>query len=684
MANYSNPRPQIDGVVDDCWQRAYENNGFIQRAPEQGKPATADTKFYILYDKQNIYLLFVMLDPHPDKIPARLVERDYRFYPDDSINFFLDTFNDNQRAFYFSTNPYGVEQDGLISDNGSRIDMNWDGIFEVAAKKTDVGWVAEFAIPYSTLRFDGSRSSQVWGFNTWRIRKEHREISYWELVDQNYNMFRLDIAGEIVGAKNIKQGMHLQFLPYFTSQSERPGGRYSDLTNKVGFDARLGVTPDATLNLTVNPDFGQVEIDEEQINLDKRFELFLPEKRPFFLENTNLFQLPISTFYSRRIGTNIENRLDTVQTDNGPSVVPREFNSEMTGGVKLTGKTGPYSFGYIGSKTGDWKNFGLGDPDVLPSDQFFNIARIQRDVLKNSNIGLMFTDLEENPGSNTGSGYNRSLSMDWNLYKGREYFVGQLVYSSADLPRLADEGNGSAGRATLSHYDQKYWIFVDGFFYDKDFEVNGTGFFPKIPGKGRKDFGFYVDTHPFLNGRILRSWGISSYQRIFRDSDEEQNGLGIQNKLWFELVDQSRLTFTMNHYREVETDILNVNSADEFSYNGRDLELSVSTDRGKIISAIVSYNYVKQYYFQLHATGFSQGFNASFYIKPVSNGFFELGYQNRQFLDKDKNFIPSSKIGQNDVRLFFLRGRYLFTKNIFSRTFVQFTNGAEFIKQFNF
>ncbi len=412
VAVRTNPPPQIDGYVDPLWLKAPAQQDFVQRFPHQGEKAFVDTKFYIMYDDDYLYLLFIMIDPEPEAIPARLVERDYMFYPDDSINFYLDTFNDSQRAYYFSTNPLGVEQDGLISENGNKVDMSWDCVFHVAARRNKYGWVAEFAIPFKSLRFDNSRKYQVWGFNVWRIRKVNREISYWSLVDQNYQMFRLDKGGVLIGIdRQVSSGNHLDFLPFGTLQMQTRSG-VNRWLYKGGLDLRYGITSDVTLNVTLNPDFGQVEIDEEQINLDKRYELFLQEKRPFFLENTNLFQLPIQTFYSRRIGA----------------------GSDIKGGVKLTGKSGPYSFGLIGVVTGDWRNRGLGDPNQGPPEEIFTVLRIQRDIFRSSNVGFMFTGVEENLGGRNYS-FNRSASVDWNLFIGaHQFFTGQMVRSATYGP----------------------------------------------------------------------------------------------------------------------------------------------------------------------------------------------------------------------------------------------------------
>jgi len=222
-AIYTAVPPKIDGRVDKAWLEAPAQKGFLQHSPDQGDRATNDTRFYVLYDHENIYLLFIMLDKDIKSIPARLLERDQEFYPDDSINFLLDTFNDNRKAFYFSTNPSGVEHDGLISENGDKLDLAWDGIYNVAACKNGFGWIAEFAVPFKTIRFDDDLRHQVWGFNVWRVRKKSREISFWSLVDQNYRLYRLDKSGVLTGVKDVQSGRNLGVLPYTTAKQITAG-----------------------------------------------------------------------------------------------------------------------------------------------------------------------------------------------------------------------------------------------------------------------------------------------------------------------------------------------------------------------------------------------------------------------------------------------------------------------------
>jgi hypothetical protein len=659
VAFYTDAPPQIDGRVDGIWLNASVQEGFVQREPYQREKASQDTRFYVLYDLDHIYFLFVMLDNEPEDIPSRLLERDQQFYPDDNINFYLDTYNDQRKAFFFATNPAGVEKDGLISENGDNLDLTWDAIFHVAARRNNYGWVAEFAIPFTSIRFTDDLKYQIWGFNVWRTRKKNREISYWSPVDQNFQMYRLDKGGVLIGMQNIHSGQNLNMLPYFTTRHiTEPENKETDLN--LGIDVKYGITSDITIDLTVNPDFGQVEIDAEQINLDKRYEIQLEEKRPFFLENTNLFQTPYyQMFYSRRIGA-----LSDIKT-----------------GAKITGKLGSYSIGALGAFTGGWENYGLGDPsDPDPVDELFSVLRVQRDILTSSNVGLMYVDRATNLGGKDRE-YNKAGGLDVNLHSGQFYFIGQGVYSyNYDKAKVME---GASGFAEAGYYDQLFRLDVYNLYYSRDFDLEKIGYFPKVPEKGHYRNGLYSDIHPLINRKYVRSWGLSLEPFYFKDSDESTYSAALQSKAWLEFADQTMLKVGYTRYRDVEADNYYyyfrtpLKKGDELVYWGRDIFAELTTDIGKPISLIIRWNYDSQYYFQTHTTGFNRGIESYLLLKPVSNAFLELGFQNRKFLDSDDQYMPSELVGQSNVQIWSLRSRYLFSKNIFSRIFFQHTNGAE-------
>ncbi len=656
VAVFTETAPEIDGRVDESWLNAPVQNHFLQREPDEGSEALHDTRFYVMYDHRNVYFLFIMQDDDPASIPVRLLERDQEFSPDDHISFYLDTYNDQRKAFFFSTNPAGVEQDGLVSENGSNVDMSWDAIFKVAARVNKFGWVAEFAIPYTSLRFTDELNYQIWGFNVWRIRKKNREISYWSLVNQDFESIRLDKGGILVGMQDVKSGLNLKILPYFTGRHIRDV-HSSETDPNTGVDIKYGITSNLTLDATVNPDFGQVEIDEEQINLDKRYEIQLEEKRPFFLENANLFHSPYyHLFYSRRIGA----------------------LSDIKAGAKLTGKIDNFSIGILEAYTGGWENFGLGEPDSLPTDELFSVIRAQADILASSNIGLMYVDRAADLGGRNPV-YNRAGGMDLTLHMNQFYLVGQGVYSYN-----ANQGEilrGGAGYGQAGYYGHLFRADAYMSAYSPDFNLDNVGFFQKNPGKGRTYGGLYADVHPFFSTGIFRSWGFGLNPEFVQDSDESEPGLAVSSLAWLEFRDQSRIEAGITRYRDTETDLyyflFRQYPGRELTYVGTDAYVKVTSDVGKPVSVIIQLSRNRQYYFQLHSTGYNRGLEGYLRMKPLSNAYLEAGFQNKIFLDEDKNLMPIQRFGQPDVKIWSLRARYLVTKDIFTRLFYQITNNAE-------
>ncbi|MEE9167890.1 MAG: DUF5916 domain-containing protein [Candidatus Neomarinimicrobiota bacterium] len=287
--------PLIDGRVDEeVWQLAEEIGGFIQYEPEHGQPSHLSTVAHIGYGDEALYVAFTCYDPEPEGIAAAVTKRDGSLDDDDAVVVMLDTFNDNTTCTYFTTNSLGTQSDGKVADNGRSRNESWDATWLSAAVRTPEGWTAEFAIPFRILRFE-SGEDQTWGVNLGRFYPRRQEKSYWagpledeRRVSQFGDLTYLDLHGIVE---------RLELIPYALSQAEEgqtPGG-------KAGFDLRYRISSNLGGDLTVNPDFATIEADVEEINLT-RFELEIPEKRPFFLEGGELFRQRVQQFYSRRIG----------------------------------------------------------------------------------------------------------------------------------------------------------------------------------------------------------------------------------------------------------------------------------------------------------------------------------------------------------------------------------------------
>ena len=308
-------RPQIDGRVDDAaWMRVEPFSEFIQQEPDEGQAATERTEVRFLVDRQNLYVGIIAFDSDPQNILVSQNRRDADLGDTDSIRILLDTFNDGQNAFVFGTNPFAIEYDGQVmaegqtgtGSGGAGFNVNWDSDWTVRARITERGWEAEFSIPLKTLRYTPGEG-RTWGVNVMRNIRRKNEQVFLAPVPRGYNLYRVSVAGKLQGL-NLPVRRDIKVVPYATgilTDDKTLGSDTIRRTGDVGLDFKWGVRADLTLDLTVNTDFAQVEADEQQVNLT-RFPLFFPEKRAFFLENAQLFQLgqpqAIDLFFSRRIG----------------------------------------------------------------------------------------------------------------------------------------------------------------------------------------------------------------------------------------------------------------------------------------------------------------------------------------------------------------------------------------------
>ena len=315
--------PVLDGDVlgDPAWIDVPVATGFIQTQPDEGQPATERTEVRVLFDDDTIYFGFVCYDRDPDGIITSESRRDASLNNSDSIQIILDTFRDRQSAFLFGTSPAGQEYDGQVMNEGQgggfgfNVNYNWDGAWVVRTQVSDVGWSAEFGIPFRTISYP-NRVEQTWGMNVQRNIRRRNEESYWAPLTRQFNLLRLSQAGTLSGIRvPATAARDLKVIPYVVGTATHSDAEARGDTiglGDFGTDVKYGITSGLTLDLTYNTDFAQVEVDQQQINLD-RFSLFFQEKRAFFLENAGAFTVTngrqagqsrarTELFFSRRIG----------------------------------------------------------------------------------------------------------------------------------------------------------------------------------------------------------------------------------------------------------------------------------------------------------------------------------------------------------------------------------------------
>lgn len=364
VAERVNPKtPQIDGIInDEVWQHGSWCSDFTQHEPHNGAKPTQKTEFRVTYDNEFIYAAFRLYDTEPDKIVARVTRRDD--IEGDFVAIGFDSYFDKRTAFIFCVSASGTKMDMVMTENGDREDENWDPIWWAKVQRDGLGWTAEMKIPLNQLRFSAT-DEQVWGIQVGRHIYRNQETDFWQHVPKDAPGF-VHLFGELHGLKGLTPKRQVEVAPYLVTKTEsfkpEPGnpfmtGRRNGLN--AGVDAKIGLTNNFTLDLTVNPDFGQVEADPAEINLTE-FETYFEEKRPFFIEGSNLLNFPLmfgdgdlatnNLFYSRRIGR-APQRYPELE-DNEYARVP--LNTTILGAAKLTGRTSNgLSVGLLESITGN-------------------------------------------------------------------------------------------------------------------------------------------------------------------------------------------------------------------------------------------------------------------------------------------------------------------------------------------
>jgi hypothetical protein len=444
----------IDGRLDEAVYHTTEPApAFRQQEPQFGELATERTEMWVFFDDKNIYVSARMHDSAPDRMIADEMRRDVSVYNNEHFVVIFDTFHDRRTGFYFQTNPLGAVRDALIVDENTA-NYDWNTIWDVKVHRDDTGWTTEMVIPFKSLRYP-TGAQQVWGINARRWERRINEHSLLSITPPgtppNNAVQRLANAATLVGLEVPPPARNIELKPYGVSNLTTNRVASPAFSNKVdkdiGLDAKYGITSNVTLDLTVNTDFAQVEIDEQQVNLT-RFSLFFPEKRDFFLEGQGIFDFantggggfrtpdaPIM-FFSRRIG------LD------GGQPVP------IKGGARLTGRVGRTSVGLLEIQTDE----GAFDPargtPLTPATNFL-VARVKRDILRRSNVGLLAT--RRSPGTGA-SGSNAVFGVDttFNLF---ENVQAGSYYARSSTPGLT--GNDSSYRGYYRYVHDRYGVEAD-------------------------------------------------------------------------------------------------------------------------------------------------------------------------------------------------------------------------------
>ena len=392
-------KPVIDGVLnDDCWKQGEWSGNFTQLFPNEGGKPSQSSQIKITYDDQNIYVAIRAFDSEPKKISRKSGKRDELI--GDVVGICFDSYHDFRTGFEFDVTAAGQKVDQMLT-NPVNADPNWNAVWQVKTALEDSAWTAEFEIPFNQLRYSGS-DEQVWGMHVWRWIDRYQEESDWELQSLT-GPGLLYLFGELRGIRGLKKSHNVEILPYAVGKVKTyPVDKGNPFVRKgwesigsAGLDAKIGLTSNFTANLTINPDFGQVESDPSVMNLSA-FETFYAEKRPFFLEGKNIFNFDFddaSIFHSRRIGANPKYWPST--NDNEYLKMPD--NTSIIEAVKISGKSeNGFSLGLLQSVTNYEKAsfYSNGKTSIIPVEPLSNyvVGRVQQDFNKGTTmLGGIFT-----------------------------------------------------------------------------------------------------------------------------------------------------------------------------------------------------------------------------------------------------------------------------------------------------
>ncbi len=515
QSNFDIPRvttaPAIDGELQSGeWQQAFRVTIDVETEPGENIPAPVETEALLMEDGETLYVAFIAQDPDPEQIRAFYRDRD-RLWDDDFVAVVLDTFNDERRAYEFYVNPFGVQADDIWDDLNSRRDDAWDAIWDSAGQITDFGYVVEMAIPLKQLRFSPADGIQTWGIDLTRQYPRDRDYRLSNVPrDRNVSCTLCQVA-KADGFADLEPSVNLVVIPTVTtiaSETRDPAnGEWTggDPEPEGSLDVRWGITQDTYLNATINPDFSQVEADRIQLDINQTFSLFFPERRTFFLDGADYFDTFQNLVYTRNIAQ--------------PEI-----------GAKLTGKTGPHTYGLLAAND-EFTSFII--PQSLSSrvatlgevKSEAAIGRYRYDIFNNSTIGGLVTHRQ-------GDGYSNSVvSLDSTLRPtNQDTIYLQHMYSDSEYPlQIQNQHNQAADLSDSStvieyQHNERNWDWRVGHYdWGKDFRAD-LGFINRV------DYIYQVVT-------VGRTWwgeGEDFFNRVRvaldYDRTEDQSGLLLEEE----------------------------------------------------------------------------------------------------------------------------------------------------------
>ena len=631
----------IDGERNETvWENTTTAKDFFRITPIDTGLATTRTEVQLVYNDDYLFAAIICYDAVLGKRPVESLRRDFSFPKNDNFIIFMDTYNDQTNGFAFGVSAAGAQWDGIQADGGD-VSLDWDCKWYSAVKEYDDHWVAEFAIPFRSIRYQ--EGVDEWGINFSRFSLLQNEKSAWAPVPRQFKSSTLAFTGTLQWDKPPpKQGTRFSIIPFLSGQGLEniDAGTPPNSDVDSGLDAKVTLSTSLNLDLTINPDFSQVEVDQQRTNLD-RFELFFPEKRQFFLENSDLFaslgSKNIRPFFSRRIG----------------------LATPVIGGARLSGKLGPnYRLGIMNMQTN-------GNEETPATN--FTVATLQRKVLTRSSLSIFIVNKESDLQGNANGGensYNRVGGIDFNLasadnlWTGKTFFH-QAIYKNAGANAFAAATSIKYNNGTVSG-QMGYSVVGTDFQADVGF-IKRTGFHRFGP---HLEYKFYPN-----KGKILNHGPTFKFDNVL-DEDLKTMDRELELKYIINYINRSKLSAELERgfvklrapFDPTNTggDTLATGSA----YNWNEFSLKYESDARKTLNFTSNIRHGGYY----NGNKFSLNGTINYRVQPYVNLSISTTYDK---IDLPKPFKSMA---------FLLIGPRLdltFTNKLFLTTFVQFNDQAD-------
>jgi hypothetical protein len=448
---------RLDGTLDEGdWASAPRISNFTQRELNENQPATEKTEVGVLYNQTELYIGVWCFDSEPDKIIAQKMKWDFEYGNEDNFEIALDTYRDKRNAYLFIINPNGAQYDALVTDNSRKTNVDWNGVWYVAAKRTDQGWFAEIKIPFSTLKFS-AENEQTWGINFERNIRRKREQVLWQGWSRDSMLVQVNRAGTLTGLQNLTRMRIFEFRPYALAGAEKTIQMSANTVGSIGLDFNYLINPTVKLDFTVHPDFAQVESDQMIVNLT-RFSISLPEKRQFYLEAQNFFDFPLGQarpFYSRRIG------------------IYQGEQTPILGGARFLGKMGGTTLGIMVIQSES--------TDTAKATNF-SLLRYKQDLGEQSSIGALAIGAAQS-GRFNGTGGVDALYSTSKLFGNKNFQIGGAYAATYTSDREA--ATGSAQRLFFNYPNDLIEL-------NASWERAGKDFNPEVGFLSRTSYQLYT------------------------------------------------------------------------------------------------------------------------------------------------------------------------------------------------